>query len=135
MNPGRRATRTHPAQDLADQTRHIHARWCRSCKAPVLRGLHDLRCAFDIEVDPGPLSALGEALALLAGRRTFSCEVYSGLRFTGCRDASRITSRPAGTRRLDVYASHLCGATPLPSIPSNFTKPVVDLDDDSPCPF
>ncbi|MGO4984792.1 hypothetical protein [Collinsella sp. Sow4_E3] len=117
----------HVAQWLADQTRHIQAERCRRCRADVLRGLDDMWAAGPIEVDPTPLSALGEALALLAGRRTIACEHWHGLRFTR-RGRWQITSRPAGTFRGDVYASHLCGAPALPSIPSNFAKPVVDDD-------
>lgn len=135
LNPRtRRPAVAHVAQWLADQTRHIQAERCRQCRADTLRGLDDMWAAGPIEVDPTPLSALGEALALLAGRRTIACEHWHGLRFTR-RSHWQITSRPAGTFRGDVYASHLCGAPALPSIPSNFAKPVVDDLDDAPAPF
>lgn len=109
----------HVAQWLADQTRHIQAERCRACRADILRGLNDHWCAWSIDVDPTPLSALGEALAILAGRSTVACETWgeSGARFTR-RGRHQITSRPAGTFRGDVYATHLCGSTPLPSLDS-----------------
>ena len=133
LNPRtRRPAAPHVAQSIADQTRHIQAERCRQCRADVLRGLDDMWAAGPIEVDPTPLSPLGEALALLAGRRTIACEHWHGLRFTR-RSHWQITSRPAGTFRGDVYASHLCGAPALPSIPSTFTPPAISTDVE--CPF
>jgi hypothetical protein len=86
-------------------------------------------------VDSTPLSAIGEALALLAHRATFAVQRIGGrLRFTGLRDANRITSRPAGTPRLDIYATHACGAAPLPSCESAFTPPP-PADPNAECPF
>jgi hypothetical protein len=90
----------------------IRAVRCRTCKAPILRGPHAEWCAFTIEVDSTPLSAIGEALALLAHR----------------------ASRPAGTPRLDIYATHACGAAPLPSCESAFTPPP-PADPNAECPF
>lgn len=130
----RRLLGPHVAQWLADQTRHIQAERCPDCRADILRGLNDTVAASSIDVDPTPLSALGEALAILAGRSTVACESWggSGARFTR-RGHHQITSRPAGTFRGDVYATHLCGSTPLPSIPSTFAKPAARTDDT--CPF
>lgn len=134
LNPSRRRfVGPHVAQALADRTRHIHATRCRTCRADTLRGLNDTVAAGIIEVDPTPLSALGEALAILAGHATVACEDYSGIRFTR-RGHHQITGRPAGTGRFDVYATHVCHAAPLPSIPSTFTKPAPRSDDDT-CPF
>lgn len=94
-------------------------RKCRHCKAPVLAGLDDELCGFPTTVDPTPLSPIGEALALLAGRTTYRLDKDQQL---WRRDRWQIAGQPAGTvDRLfphDVVASHSCGAPPLPSIES-----------------
>lgn len=130
--PRKRFVGPHIAQWLADQSQHLRAERCHQCRADTLRGLDDMWAAGPIEVDPTPLSAIGEALALLAGRRTVACEHWHGLRFTRRRHW-QITSRPAGTRGLDIYAEHRCGADPLPTIPSAFTPPTTSTDVE--CPF
>lgn len=129
-----RNTETHPAQHLADRTRHIQATRCRNCGAPTLRGLNDLHAAGLITVDPTPLSPLGEALATLANRKTVALEPYGGLRFTR-RGHHQITGRPAGTGLFDVYATHQCGSPALPSLPSKFPAPTPASVVDDVCPF
>lgn len=126
----------HVAQWLADRTRHLTADRCRGCRADILRGLNDDWCAWTIEVDPTPLSPLGEALARLAGRSTVACESWGGAGpKLSRRGHHQITGRPAGSGRFDVLATHLCGAPALPSAPSTFTKPNPSSDVDDVCPF
>lgn len=129
-----RHTETHPAQHLANQTRHIQATRCRTCSAPTLRGLDDLWAAGLITVDPTPLTPLGEALATLANRHTVALEPFQGLRFTR-RGHHQILGRPAGTGLFDVYPEHHCDATPLPTLPSRFPAPTPTSDVEDVCPF
>ena len=110
----KRPRRTHPARHL--ETKHddgIRASWCRTCRAPVLTGLDAETCAFDARVDPTPLTALGEALALLAGLRTYDLRIVGRIPRIRRRNAAAINRRPAGTpsagfRAADVVAEHRC---------------------------
>ncbi|QXT62742.1 hypothetical protein [Tessaracoccus palaemonis] len=124
----------HPAQHL--DSRAIRATWCRTCKAPILHGPNDVLAAFDTDVDPLPLSAVGELTALLQGRRTVALERYGASLHLRRRGRHEITSRPAGTRRIDVLATHQCDAEPLPTIATQFpARPANAVDPDAPAPF
>ena len=107
---------------------------CRRCKAWTVTGLDADECAFEAVCDLDALSPLGEALALLAGRRTLEARQRSGRLVLTRRNHHAITARPAGTPRLDVLAVHACGADQLPTIPTTITRPA-RLDPDAPCPF
>lgn len=85
---------------------------CRQCRGQILTGLDEDDCAFRAAVDPTPLTALGEALALLARRRTYELRDRRLFR----RDRWQIAGRQAGTQYL-VLADHSCNSSPLPSIP------------------
>ena len=126
-------TEPHPGQGIADQTRHLRATRCRQCRAPVLTGLNDVVCAFMVAIDPAPISAIGEVLATLAGRQTMTLDLSTGLHLTR-RGGHQITARPAGTRGIDVYVEHLCGAAPLPSLPTAFPPRTTATATDT-CPF
>lgn len=108
---------------------------CPHCQATTVRALDDTWCATIIEIDPVPITAHGEVLAWLAGRRTVTAEAWGGgtPRLTR-RGPHQIRSRPAGTFRGDVYATHTCWATPLPAAPTAFTKPP-DPNPDTQCPY
>lgn len=116
---GRRQSRkvkpAHPATHLASKHPDgIRAGWCWSCKQPILTGLDDLACAFAVRVDPTPLTALGEALARLAGLATYEVRRGHPVRIVR-RGARQILARPAGSDALrvmgafDVVAAHECG--------------------------
>lgn len=84
-------------------TRRAHVRTHRGCGLPTLSGICDI--GFDAWCDLAELTAIGEAEALLAGRRTY--ELYAG-RSLYSRDRWTIHSRPAGGARHPVLAEHRC---------------------------
>lgn len=105
-------------------TRHTNTRRCPTCKASVLVGLNDDLAAFQVVVDPTPLTPIGEALALLAGRPTLHLHTdHTHRRYLARRDRWHIKGQPAGSiDRLypfDVVAEHVCNADPLPACTSN----------------
>ena len=119
---GRRQRRTprpeHPLAHLASKHPDgVKATWCRTCRQPVLAGLDDLVCAWPAKVDITPLSALGEALARLAGLATYEVRAGKPARIVR-RDAHRIAAMPAGAARsgtlarFDVVAAHEHGPDP-----------------------
>lgn len=71
-----------------------------------------------VVVDITPLSPLGEALAVLAGRSTFALRDAGNRVEVDIRSAIEIKGSPAGTERYDVVAAHECLSTELPSVPS-----------------
>lgn len=84
---------------------------CARCRAETVRGLDGILCAFDVRLDPVPLSPLGEAAALTFGRYTWSLTLR-GVRTLEIspRDPWSIAALPAGTlRRADVLTRHVCG--------------------------
>lgn len=93
--------------------RAAKARRCR-CREYVLAGLDGDRCAFPVAVDPDPLSRLGEAVALVAGRSTYSLRMLSGRLELDHRNHFEIRGEVARTNlRHDVLVRHTCG---LPSL-------------------
>lgn len=88
---------------------------CPTCHGPVLRGLDNHPYgAFDATVDPVPLTAAGEAVALLTGLGTYELlHEGAGYRRLWRRGRYQIAARPAGATdhgRLayDVYPAHTC---------------------------
>lgn len=92
-------------------TRRARVRTCDRCGDVALVGLDEDICAFEVAASPRPLSALGEAMALLEQRRTFELiRTARGYQLER-RGADHIESRPAGrTPRADVLAEHRCRA-------------------------
>jgi hypothetical protein len=88
-----------------------HWRQCRQCGAACLAGLDADVMALQAFVDPTPLDARGEALALLSDRRTYTLRLRPKPRLDR-RDADAITGEPAGTPGLTVLPWHHCH-TPL----------------------
>lgn len=92
---------------------------CHDCRRPVLSGLDEDLGAFQVVVDPTPLTALGEALVLLDDRRTVAARRHgqTGL-VLDRRGQWHISAHPAGTgkpwRPSDVLPTHQCGSAPLP---------------------
>lgn len=109
-------------------TRRAKIRHCARCGHAVLAGLDNYTGALEVAADPIPLSALGEAMALVAGHRTFALHQEAGSWVLDRRDDEHIAHHPAGTRtHEDVVPSHVCGAAwtvPL-AAPTRFpeTKP------------
>lgn len=86
---------------------------CRTCLAQVLRGLDGDRCALPRTCDPQPVDQLGEALALIGERATFTLTHSSGRWQIDSRDVYRIRLGKPGA----VLAEHRCHAPPLPAAP------------------
>lgn len=101
---------------------------CRTCKATILRGLDADLCAFPTTADPIPLSPIGEALALLAGRQTFHLRRTPGTTDLQLdrRDQWQIAGQPAATPDslfpADTVAEHKCWSPPLPAAKSLIPK-------------
>lgn len=93
--------------------RAARARRCK-CREYVLAGLDADRCAFPAAVDVEPLSARGEAVALIAGRSTYSLRILSGRLELDQRSHFDIRGPQ---NRLDVLAGHLCGQPSLGAVP------------------
>lgn len=119
-------------------SRRARPRPCPTCHTWTLTGLDDDLCAFEATCDPAPLTTLGEALALIAGRRTLALRRTRGRLELDQRWADHIEAEPAGSPRLDVLATHTCGH-PIPTAwtaPSAFTPPpAAHLPAGSPAPF
>lgn len=76
---------------------------CRQCKAWTV-------LADNTHLDPTPLTAAGEAIAILNGHATYQ---ISRLLQPQRRAARHITEHPAGTFKLptDIYPTHICHVT------------------------
>jgi hypothetical protein len=97
-------------------TRKARGRLCSQCGAPVIVGLDHDRCAMAVFLDPSPVNVLGEAMALLAGRQSYSLRWVGGHYEIDVRYPEHITGSPAGTNsRLEVLATHVCHSAPLPN--------------------
>lgn len=99
--------------------RRVQARTCRTCHAKVLAGADGDTCGRVCHVDPVPVNAAGEALAVLTGRYTVAMwKARDGYQLEP-RDQFAIRRSPAGTStRYDVLAEHVCGAPALPAAES-----------------
>lgn len=98
--------------------RNARGRRCRDCGEWVLAGLDGDRCAEAVHVDPTPLSALGEMVALVGGLGTYALRTESPAFRIDHRHRWAIARTPAGSpgQRYDVVAEHRCGA-PEPTGP------------------
>ena len=95
--------------DVHGVGRTARGRKCHKCKTFILAGLDADRCASSAYADPTPLSALGEAMALVAGRQTYALRRSANGFRLDVRDRWQIASQPAGPgRRFDVIADHVC---------------------------
>lgn len=115
---------------------------CSRCKAVVMSGLDADVCAFEVECEPRPLTSVGEAVAWIEGRRTWSLTKARGGRFElDPRDARSIAKTPAGTgQRLDVLAEHVCRVELVSDLgatygPSSFPEIAPHMPPGSPAPF
>lgn len=94
-------------------TRRARPRPCPSCGAWTVCGLDADLLALEARCDATPLTALGEVLALAAGRRTVELVRTRGRLQLEQRWADHIEGRPAGAGTYDVLAEHRCGQ-PIP---------------------
>ena len=107
-------------------TRKARIRRCPHCPRDVLVGLDSDICALEVHADPHPLSAIGEAVALLQNRRTLHLRRDGSGWVLDPRTDRDIAMRPAGTtNRLDVLGQHHCATgPPSPALqaPSSFPE-------------
>lgn len=78
---------------------------CQRCMGPVL--IARTVAGLDVEVGAAPLSVLGELAATMAGRSTYTWHLIPDHLVR--RYPLVIQSRPAGTPRQTVHATHACG--------------------------
>ena len=114
-------------------TRSARAHYCVVCHAVVMRGIDAPFGGMSRDLDPEPLSRLGEALALMGGRRTYTLS-WRGDRYEiDTRDMWGIRGSPAGAVvGADVCVEHICGAPELPTGPTQIAdsrQPVGPLAD------
>lgn len=107
--PAKKTRRKVPEKILAQRGgsafRNAALRPCRTCRRMVLYGLDADVCALSVTADPAPITALGETVALLAGRATYHLAAAAGRRQLHYRDAWAIE----GERKSPVVAEHRCG--------------------------
>lgn len=92
------------------------------CGAPVLTGLDADRAALQVTVDPAPLTAIGEAAALILGRQTYELHTAGDRQELDYRDRHRITARPANLEKSHVVQAHECGKPPIATKPQTDTE-------------
>ena len=102
--------------------RAARAHRCKDCGQLILTGLDNDMCAGIANADTAALQPLGEALALVSGRRTYALHRTDGRLELQLRYDLQITGAPAGTAPYDVLAEHDCSATNLPSKPSVYAR-------------
>lgn len=95
-------------------TRRARVVRCRKCGVPTMAGYDAAVAALDAWCDLTDLSALGEALALCEGRRTYTLWEMGDRLELDARDRWMITGQPAGTGRT-VLTEHRCAA-PVPAL-------------------
>lgn len=103
-------------------TRRARAGRCGKCQRHVMRGIDADVSGWVVEADPEPLSRLGEALALMAGRTTVELRWLGDRYEMDSRNQSRIRGSPAGTNGVDVLVRHDCDLAigqPLPRMDTN----------------
>ena len=110
--------------DTARVTKTAKPRTCHQCGTSILAAIDDI-VAHRINLDPAPINALGEAIAILTGRTTYG--IFYGEPTQ--RDSAEITYRPANVR--PIYAAHHCHAPPLPPQPEFLARvmPTPTADD------
>ncbi|MFW6598135.1 hypothetical protein ACQBAU_16235 [Propionibacteriaceae bacterium Y2011] len=115
VGPDRR-TLTHQLRAAGQLDTRDHR--CHTCRTPILTGDDADICAWPATVDLLPLTPLGEALAQIDGRHTYTIDRPAGLiRLRIRRRRSwTIRARPAGQSKrwapYDVVAAHNCTPTP-----------------------
>lgn len=132
----RRLTEAGYIDPMTGATRKARITFCHRCRAPVMRGIDQPFGGQSRDVTPSPVAPLAEALALLAGRRTFTIR-YAGQFEIDIRDQFSIRGSPAGTREgWDVVIEHDCaidGGGPQHWTPLTVGPPAdAELPDEAP---
>jgi hypothetical protein len=106
-------------------TRKARAIFCPRCHQSVMRGLLAMPTPWSVDVDPTPLTAEGEALAMLAGISTYKLQWIRDRYEIDKRDVSKIGFKPVTYNQgFDVLAEHHCGIpADWPTQPSQVPDP------------
>jgi len=104
------------------------------CKGDVLAGLDEDKCALAAVVDPTPLSPLGEALALMDGRKSYELKRHNSGLALWYRHAWHISRFPASDQVI-VLSDHRCGSAKLPGVEIKPLPGKVGLPYDAEPPF
>jgi hypothetical protein len=88
---------------------------CIVCKADVIAGFDEDLCARAVVVDPHPLSELGEALALIEGRRSYRLAVRGEGMALWVRNQWQIAGEGASDT-VWVFTDHKCHTVPFPGV-------------------
>ena len=117
---------------VSAKARHRH---CKDCRATVISALADdgpQVPGIRADVDPAPLTPLGELQATLLGRHTYLL-AGGGLAW---RHPSLIAAHPAGTHPdRSVHAAHACGKPNLDHTPHRPTVRAAVATDPTIAPF
>ncbi|MUL39612.1 hypothetical protein FZ103_00185 [Streptomonospora sp. PA3] len=104
-------------QRREEYARAAQLRLCKKCRAPVLAGYDADICALSVQIDPTPITEIGEAIALMEGRTTYDLTTSRGRKEIHHRAEHNISA----PRRGPVYPAHICGrpmtehAAPMPA--------------------
>lgn len=93
------------ADRRAARARTAVRRGCPKCKTEIIYGVDADTAGIPVRCDPAPLTPLGEAVALLQGRKTY--DLIKGK--TGAEIHPRDETHIKKPRRHPVHATHICG--------------------------
>lgn len=112
--------------------RKARATRCRRCGAPILAGLDADICGWPARVDPAPLTAQGEAAAILTGRTTYRLNGTHSHIEIDRREDFNIRGTPPSDECI-VVAEHACGKQ-LAGIQAITATPANEPKEET-CPF
>lgn len=87
-------------------TENVRITHCDTCRRPTWVGLEPR--GFARQLDPSPLTPIGEALAILQGRNASGMYRAGNRLEIELRTLDRIRNHPAGTPNTDVLLEHRC---------------------------
>lgn len=116
-------------------SRTARVRRCQDCPAWTVVGLDADRAAGPAVADPTPLTRVGEALALLAGRTTYTLRRFGGRLELDHRHRWAIAGDQVGGGDYDVVVEHRCTALALPATESRLRPERVGGGTHGPPPF
>ncbi len=116
-------------------SRTAHVRRCQGCPTWTVVGLDADRAAGPVTADVTPLSRVGEALALLAGRPTYTLRRTAGRLELDHRHRWAIAGNPIDGGDYDVVTEHHCGTSPLPATNSRLRPQQIAAGAHGPPPY
>lgn len=113
-------------------SRRAKSRRCPNCTMWVLAGLDAPKCAGAAIVDTRPLNQLGETLALLDGRTTYTLRRIHTRIELDHRNQWAIAAHPAGNGSADVVVEHRCHTPDLPGTATAYSYTAAQETPDEP---